>query len=286
MDSMEEENTLKQQVAEQSTRLAEQSAEIQELKQQLAKLKQTEDDETDCPVPRPPTKRKRSDIEKLRAGDLSPSAATWDVLLFEEVVVAFHTFLVDLSEVTNKCEIKPQCFGKDLDTYKGLIELAKKRLACHNEGFPTILCGIMLLHIVDHLHSQEDERKYHLTIYPVVKKFSDERKNKKSDYVLVRLSNERSMIIFELKLSVGAVIAGCKDALAQLFLEVKYAAEEDRSSGRRYDTMIGVLADHVSWHVLLIDLRKPFRVLQYFHLNDPQIEDLCSLIKQLSLELK
>ena len=119
----------------------------------------------------------------------------------------FHSFLLQIGEIENKIEIKPQCFGKDVDTYKGLIKLTKKRLAAHNEGFPTIYCGIMLLHVVDHLHSQE-EQKYQLTIYPVVKKFSDD---KKSDYVLVRLRNKRSMIIFELKLSVGSVISACKD---------------------------------------------------------------------------
>ena len=183
------------------------------------------------PPPPPPAKKKRSDIEKLKAGELSLSAAMWDVLKSQHVVLNFHLFLLQIGEIANKIEIKQQCFGKDVDTYKGLIKLTKKRLAAHNEGFPTILCGIMLLHVVDHLHHQEEEQRYQLTIYPVVKKFSDERKNKKSNYVLLRLRNKRSMMIFELKLSVGSVIATCKDSLAQLILEAKYAAEKDWNSG-------------------------------------------------------
>lgn len=277
---MEEENfTLKQQIEEQF-------AEIQKLKQQVVKLKPTDDDDDDETGSAPPTKKKRSDIVKLKAGELSPSAATWDVLKSQYVVIDFHSFLVQIDERVNKIEIKPQCFGKDLDTYKGLIKLAKKRLAAHNEGFPTILCGIMLLHVVDHLHLQEEEQRYQLTIYPIVKKFSDERKNKKSDYVLLRLRNKRSMIIFELKLSVGSVIGACKDSLAQLFLEAKYAAEKDWNNGLYYQTMICVLADHDHWHIFLVDLRQPLSVLEYFYLHDPQIESLCSLIKQLSLNIE
>ena len=145
-----------------------------------------------------------------------------------------------------------------METYKRLVELAKKRLALLNEGFPTICCGIVLLHIVDHLHRQEEE-KYQLIIYPVVKTFIDRRKNKRSDYVLIRLMNKRSVIVFEIKLSVGSVISACKESL---------------------ETMICVLADHANWHILVIDLRQPFSISEYFYLHQPKIEILCSLIKK------
>ena len=168
-------------------------------------------------------------------------------------------------------EIKPRCSSKDVETYKYLLELANKRLSPLNEGFPTLYCGITLLHIVDYLHSQEGE-KYQLIIYPVVKTFSDD---KKSDCVLVRLMNKRSMIVFELKLNVGSVLTGCKDSLAQLFLEAKYAAEKDWKGGSdTYPTMVCVLADHDNWHVLVVDLRQPFHVLEYFFLYQPKIETL------------
>ena len=190
------------------------------------------------------------------------------------------------NKIKSKSNHEPQCSSQDVETYKRLIELTKKSLSPLNEGFPTIYCGIMLLHIVDHLHSQEEEQKYKLTIklYPVVKTFSDERKN---DYVLVWLINKRSMIVFELKLSIGAVISACKDSLAQLFLEAKYAAENDcKGSIHYYQTMICVLADHDNWHVLVVDLRQPSVVLEYFYLHQPQIEILCSLIKKLSLDIE
>ena len=136
--------------------------------------------------------------------------------------------------------------------------MAKRRVTALNEGFSTVCCGIILLHIVDHLHTTEQD-KYKLMIYPVVKTFEDRRKNERSDYVLMRLVNKCCVIVFELKLSVGTVISACEDSLAQLFLEVKYAVEKERSC---YTTMVCVLADYENWHILLINLRHPFEIFK------------------------
>ena len=144
--------------------------------------------------------------------------------------------------MVNTIEIKSHYSSKDVEMYKHCVDLAKRRVTALNEGFSTVCCGIILLHIVDHLHTTEQD-KYKLMIYPVVKMFEDKR----SDYVLMRLVNKRCVIVFELKLSVGTVISACEDSLAQLFLEVKYAVEKERSC---YTTMVCVLADYENWHIL------------------------------------
>ena len=239
------------------------------------------------PPPPPPAKKSKSkftqDLAKLKAGDLLPSSASWKLLEAQEIVVDFATFCIKATGMQNKIEIKSLCSSNDVAIYKHCVDLAKRRVTALNEGFSTVYCGIMLLHIVDHLHTCPTEQdKYKLMIYPVVKMFDDNRKNKRSDYILMRLVNKRCIIVFELKLSVGTVISGCEDSLAQLFLEVKYAAEYDKGC---YTKMVCVLADYENWHILLVDLRRPFQLIQYHFLHNPEIHVLCSLIKTLTTDI-
>ena len=184
--------------------------------------------------------------------------------------------------MVNTSQIESHCSSKDVETYKHCVDLAKRRVTTLNEGFSMLCCGIILLHIVDHLHTTKWENMYKLMIYPVVKTFENRRKNKRSDYVLMRLVKKRCVIVFDLKLSVGTVISACEDSLAQLFLDVKYTEEKERSC----TTMVCVLADHENWHILLIDLlRLLFELLQYYFLHNPKMEILCSLIKKLTTDI-
>ena len=266
----------------------EQVAENETLRQQLVDQSEDTIEEASSlissPHPPPAAKKRKfeKDVEKLKAGDLSPSAVTWNVLKTQNIVQDFDIFCYEAEQrKANLTKIKPQCSSKDVEMYKHCFDLAKRRVRALNEGFSMVCCGIMLLHIVDHLHTT-DQDEYTLMIYPVVKMFEDKRKNKRFDYILMRLVNRRCIIVFELKLSVGTIISGCEDSLAQLFLEVKYAVEKDKDP---YSKMVCVLADHENWHILMIRLRCPFEVLQYYFLHDPDIDVLCSLIKTLATDI-
>ena len=256
------------------------------LSKQIAELMGPEESESLLSSSPPPAKKSKSkftqDLAKLKAGDLSPSAASWTLLKAEGIVPEFATFCNTAARMVNTIEIKPLCSDKDVEMYKHCVDLAKRRVIALNEGFSTVCCGIMLLHIVDHLHTctPTEQDKYKLMIYPVVKMFEG---NRKSDYILMRLENKRCCIVFELKLSVGTVISGCQDSLAQLFLEVKYAVEKDR--GCSYTKMVCVLADYENWHILLINVRHPFEIIQYHFLHGPKIYTLCSLIKTLTTDI-
>ena len=52
-------------------------------------------------------------------------------------------------------------------------------------------------------------------------------KNKKTDYVLIKLINKRTAVVIELKPMVGEQLGILQKELAQLCLEVYYAREQD-----------------------------------------------------------
>ena len=76
-------------------------------------------------------------------------------------------------------------------------------------------------------------------------------KNKKTDYVLIKLINKRTAVVIELKPMVGEQLGILQKELAQLCLEVYYAREQDIVS---YKQMLAILSDGERWHLFVINI--------------------------------
>ena len=70
------------------------------------------------------------------------------------------------------------CTIKDVQSFVDVNETIRKRFTLNNEGFSTVICGNILAHVVDHLHSPE-EKKFVVNIFSVVKEVPEDRRNNK-----------------------------------------------------------------------------------------------------------
>ena len=157
-----------------------------------------------------------------------------------------------------------------------------------NEAFTVLICGNILAHIVNHLQSPSDNT-YCIKIFSIVKEvIEDARKNKKTDYVIIRLINQRTVVVIELKPVISEGIGYLDKELAQLFLEVYYARKEDTKSSfpYPYQSMLAILSDRNTWHVFVLDLRLPMTVKNYYMYSKPTISEICTGIRTLIKQLK
>lgn len=88
---------------------------------------------------------------------------------------------------------------------------------------------------------------YSFEIFPIVYKCADNhRKDKRSDYVILKLRNKRTIVVVELKTLVGTQLTGDdKDAIAQLIYEGYLVCHDEKD---HYKSLICVYANHASWH--------------------------------------
>ena len=79
----------------------------------------------------------------------------------------------------------------------------------------TILCfSLFISHLAAHF---ED---YYVKVFPVVKANpSDRRSEKRSDYTLVMLNNQRTVLVCEIKFGISQEVAAVSVEFAQMFLE-------------------------------------------------------------------
>ena len=100
--------------------------------------------------------------------------------------------------------------------------LVCKNLQPLNEGFPTVVCGILASHIVDEMNKELDSNPYQLRVYPVVFNLMKIITNTKND-TIIKLHNARTVFVMELKLDVYLSLhSTIKDDLAQMIVDVYY----------------------------------------------------------------
>ena len=93
---------------------------------------------------------------------------------------------------------------------------------------------------------------------------SDRRSEKWSDYTLIKLINERTVLICEIKFGISQEVAVLSQEFAQLFLEVFYVVGTDKDENHYYKHLIGILADHLTWHIMVLDISsKPYGIISY-----------------------
>ena len=171
------------------------------------------------------------------------------------------------------------CSSSLLESVKVLNHSINSHSFALNEGFPMLICGNIITAITEQL--DDTKSHYQFKIYPVVGEHqTDGRKNEESDYVIVRLVNERTVAVFELKLHVGRSITGAaKDDLAQLFYEGKLVCKSDKNV---YEKLICVYANHNDWHVFVMDYSGVLLRCKEYHSFQHLHEDIvCKLIVDL-----
>ena len=148
----------------------------------------------------------------------------------------------------------------EISDLKSCIKIIRNSLPT-NEGYPTLICGIMVAHVVDELNKKD--RLYRFEIFPVQQE-SDARNNKQSDYSIFKIYNKRTYIMIEVKLDVPSrLTAATKDNLAQLFLEAIYCQSNE---GKR--EMMCVLTNGFVWHCIVTEFSdRPLKFLKYFKIH-------------------
>lgn len=95
-----------------------------------------------------------------------------------------------------------------------------------NEGYPTLLWGNDFA-LSQNLNKGLSDITYTFEVFPVIKEDEkDHRDDFKCDFTLMKLKNWQTIIVCELKLSVGLTLSKSDmEGLAQLFYEIKLVVD-------------------------------------------------------------
>ena len=233
-------------------------------------------------------KRRKIDIDLklLKENNLLPSSARWDVLERGGIVEVWQDFFYRLRslEITTEELLKgvTPCNLEALQIIKAVNVVIENNSLPENEGYPTILCGNIIAHVANELNGGLAKCNYWFRILPVILPHPENhRRDKKADYVLVKIQNKRSLVICELKLMVPcAVTSENHKELAQLFLEAYYCHQHDSSKGMEYEQLLCILGSHEHWHFFLVDVRIPLKVITYYKSKSkPEENVICETIR-------
>ena len=216
----------------------------------------------------------------LKDGEFSPSSVTWLDLQRVGIVSSFDTFSLYLThqppDYVDDCNKQTIAY---VDNYQALIREAIQPL---NEQFPLLILSAMISHIVIELNEKIGKVVYKGRVEPVVfHNEDDSRKDKKSDYAILKIVNRRTVLVVEIKSGIGTELYSVKTELAQLFLEVHYSMQDCKESN-----IVCVLTDTSSYHIFVLNLEHtPYLVEKYHYLRDPSSTNLCSLLRLLIVNL-
>ena len=209
--------------------------------------------------------------------DFRLPSVKWKQLYSENIVRHFTTMLVlQPEEFPSSSSSSTLCTSEDVQAFTHVNEIIAKQFLVQNERLPTVVCGNIVVHIVDHLQFPT-VNTYSVKIVSVVKEVvADARKNKKTDYVIMRLVNQQTVVVVELKPIISKDLGYLEKELAQLFLEVYYVQKEDTKCIYQY--MLAVLSDRQTWHMFILNLHLPIEVQHYYLYCKPTIWQICTVI--------
>ena len=95
----------------------------------------------------PQRKRMKKEI------DYKPSSVRWNELRQENLVPSFNK-IIHLLKPEKPVDSSTLCTMENVQSFIHVNETISRRLLMENEGLPTITCGNIVAHIVDHLQSQ------------------------------------------------------------------------------------------------------------------------------------
>ena len=201
---------------------------------------------------RPPTKRARKS---------NPSVIKWRDVEELGIVQPFEDFARYLWKIMARVQdtLTDSCDENSLSHFVYCLNCFNTKIEKDNKEFAILCSSLFFSHLAEHL---ED---YYVKVFPVIKANpNDRRSNRRSDYSLVRLNNQRTVIVCEVMFGITQELGALSQEFAQLFLEVFYVIRTDREKNRDYKHLIAILADHLIWHIMVLDISsKPYSIISY-----------------------
>ena len=241
-------------------------------------IEESQSENEDCLSLGSPKKRKRKRATtSKKTVNKAPSKTKWEDIQDIGIVTNydFSQFKEDVLLVQKKADLIQSCESPELDHFEHCHSILVKKLYSDNEGFPSVKHSLLFSHLTNHMGD-----RYKLKIkYPIVKRECGQRKNKKSDYTVLQVRSQRTVLVYKLKFGISEEMSVLEDEFSQLLQEVRYAYDTDtRSSVNRYNYMLAILGDHLIWHILLINcFRKPYNIVESYvlHVKDVDLGILC-----------
>ena len=221
--------------------------------------------------------RVKNDIDE---GRIAPSSISWNKIEAVSLVPSFESFVMDIEKVEIKYQIPPISdteMKAKAASVNETTQLVLRHCASRNEAYSLIAASNLLAFVVycfDKLYSSE----FTFKVLPVVFSCpSDHRKDKDSDYVLVRLKNQRTITVIELKSSVSSRIGdGDRDSIAQLIYEVKLTCQEEK---KYYSDVIAIYGNFHTWHLFWMDFSLATKKVKgYLVISEIDPLTLCSAL--------
>ena len=198
----------------------------------------------------------------------------WYQLVDEHLMDEYESQILTLRSEYVEQSKRPQC----TTGFCNCNTTIRDGFTAENEGYPTVIVASPIAHVVAELNVLTPNM-YTCSVFPVVMKQKDRRRDKKTDYYIIRIKNRQIRVVIEIKTNVPTTLSGdhtTKKNLAQLFLELFYA-KKTNSSG---DDILGIITDSDQWHFFLVEVRRtPFLIKKYISLSKPQQNSLCSYIR-------
>lgn len=113
----------------------------------------------------------------------------------------------------------------------------------------------------------------------------DSRRNKYTDYMLLKMKNKKTYVVVELKKTVNYAVRSLDSThIAQLVQEIHFVHTEEKMK-----KIIGIYGNYSTLHIFVFDLsRLPLKCIDYYFINTETIFQLPYLlhylIKQISTE--
>lgn len=208
-------------------------------------------------------------VIQLRDRTLAPSSCTFETLRKGGLIKEYSAFKQELDDTTVQAVVDDDVEAGD-ESVVSIIRDVMKNTLPENEEYPQVLCTTIVARATNLLNESMKTLTYRFSMKPVVKRENDARANKHSDRDLsiLRITNGRTLVIIECKLSVSTVIVNDKkilDDISQLFLEATYTHESEMNC----EKLLLSLTDAITWHFFVLDMtRMPLLVTK---IHDEQI---------------
>ena len=226
---------------------------------------------------RPPAKRARKS---------NPSVIEWRNVEELGIVQSFEDFARYLRKIMARVQdtLTDSCDKSSLSHFVYCLNCFNTKIERDNEEFAILHFSLFISHLAEHL------KDYYVKVFPVMKvNPNDRRSNKPSDYSLVTLNNQRTIMVCEVMFGITQELGALSQEFAQLFLEVFYVISTDREKNRDYKHLIAILADHLIWHIMVLDISsKPYGIISYVCVTNESltIGKLCVYLRTLISNLQ
>lgn len=120
-----------------------------------------------------------------------------------------------------------------------------------------LLCGNIVAHISSVINKANCGTYQFVAEYKVYEDQTDSRRDKRTDYAILKLFNQYTVLIMELKANVGIdILSVDRTLLAQLMRFVEANQKEEKK-------IVAVYGNYTVMHIFIINTRTPFACEKY-----------------------